>query len=293
MKQYVVPLICAALAACTGGDKAPEGQVAATVDGKEVTVSEVRAELGPLAGDPRAAAARQPDALQTVVNRKLLADAAVDRGLDKTPEGAMLLQKAHELALIQLLQDSLVRAVPKVGAAQAADYVRDNPALFAQRRIILLEQLAVPDATPPLVERVRKLPTIDAVAQLLQGERIAFRRGNDALDPLTLQPDMLRDILANGQKGVFVTPLPQGGAQVSRIAGFRDAPLAGEEANRAALAVLSQRQTGDQLRRQFEGIIADGQKDVKVNAAFRPRATASAPATAPATASGPAQGAGR
>jgi EpsD family peptidyl-prolyl cis-trans isomerase len=272
MNRIAVLLIsCAALAACNkdGGAK-PEGQVAATVDGKEVTTSEVRLELGSLAGDPQAVAQQQPAALRAVVNRKLLADAAEEKGLDKSPEGAMVLQKARELALIQLLQNSIVKSVPKVTADQASEYVRNNPNLFAQRRVILLDQLQVPQIPPAVIQQMRPLKTIEDVAKLLDDNKIPYRRGNGAIDPLAIDPQVLKQILANGENEVFVAPAQQG-VQVARITGYRDAPLAGNEAQQAATAVLSQRQTVGQVRQQFEGIIKNGQKDVKINDAYKPK----------------------
>lgn len=272
-RSVVLLLSCVALAACNKNDSAkPEGQVAATVDGKEVTTSEVRMELGGLAGDPQAAAAQQPAALRAVINRKLLADAALEKGLDKSPEGAMMLQKARELALIQLLQNSVVKSVPKVSADQASEYVRNNPNLFEQRRLILLDQLQVPEVSPQVVEKMRPLKTIEEVAKLLDDNKVQYRRGNGALDPLAIDPKALKQILATGESEVFVAPGPQG-VQVARITGYRDAPLSGAEAQRAAMAVLSQQQIGGQVRQQFEGIINAGQKNVKVNDAYKPKAT--------------------
>ncbi len=272
-RSVVLLLSCVALAACNKNDSAkPEGQVAATVDGKEVTASEVRLELGSLAGDAQAAAAQQPAALRAVINRKLLADAALEKGLDKSPEGAMVLQKARELALIQLLQNSVVKSVPKVSADQASEYVRNNPNLFAQRRVILLDQLQVPQVPPAVLEKMRPLKTIEEVAKLLDDNKIPYRRGSGALDPLGLDPKALKQILATGESEVFVAPGPQG-VQVARITGYRDAPLTGAEAQQAAMAVLSQQQVAGQVRQQFEGIINAGQKNVKVNDAYKPKAT--------------------
>ncbi|KQT34685.1 hypothetical protein ASG29_00510 [Sphingomonas sp. Leaf412] len=277
-------LACVALAACgKGGDAAPEGQVAATVDGKEITASEVRMELGQAGADPQLAAQQQPAALRAVVNRKLLADAAVDKGLDKTPEGAMMLQKARELALIQMLQGSIARGVPKVGPGQATDYVRDNPQLFAQRRVILLDQIQAPQVPPAILKQMAPIETMEGIVALLEANKIPFRRGNGAIDPLQIDPKALKSITDLGEGKVFVTPGPQG-IQIGRITGYKDAPLTGEEAQRAALAVLGQQQTVGQVRSQFDTIIKDGQKDVKINAAYEPKGGKPTKTPAPADA---------
>lgn len=285
-RSAILLLACTALVACNSqGGGAPEGQVAATVDGKEITASEVRMELGQIAADPQLAATQQPAALRAVVNRKLLADAAEEKGLDKTPEGAMMLQKARELALIQMLQGSIARAVPKVSPGQATDYVRDHPELFGQRRVALLEQVQVQQITPAVVKQMEPIETMDGIVALLESNKIPFRRGNGALDPLQVEPEIYKKVVALGENKVFITPAGSG-VQISRITGYKDAPLTGEDAQRAAQAVLSQRQTVGQVRSQFDSIIKEGQKDVKINAAFQPKAPTKTPApkAAPAAA---------
>src|SRR5688500_6823890 len=77
------------LAACDRG-KEPSGQVVATVDGQEVTIRELRAELGNLSfATPAERKAGEQAALQAIVNRKLLAKASEDQKLDKSPEFAL------------------------------------------------------------------------------------------------------------------------------------------------------------------------------------------------------------
>ena len=78
------------LAGCGKGGAEPEkGQVVATINGKDVTIHELNAELQG-ANVPANISADQKKqieqaALQQVVNRRILADIARERGLDKTP----------------------------------------------------------------------------------------------------------------------------------------------------------------------------------------------------------------
>lgn len=280
-RSAILLLACAALSAC--GDKGgstPEGQVAATVNGKEITASEVRLELGQAGADPQMAAQQQPAALRAIINRRLLADAAVEKGLDKTPEGAMILQKARDLALIQMMQGTIARGAPKVGPGQATDYVRDNPQLFAQRRIMVLDQIQVPQINGAIVKQMAPIETMEGIVQLLETNKVPFRRGEGAVDPLQVEPELLKKVQALGENKVFVSPTGNG-VQVARITGYRDAPITGEEAQRAAVAVLTQRQTGGAVRSQFDSIIKDGQKNVKINPAYQAKdAKGAAPAAA-------------
>ena len=102
------------LAACHGAAQreggAPVGQVIAVVDGQEITVRNLEAELGGLApADPKARAAAQQAALQAIVSRIILADAARAQGLDKTPEFALRKQAAIDALLAQSLASKIAR----------------------------------------------------------------------------------------------------------------------------------------------------------------------------------------
>jgi EpsD family peptidyl-prolyl cis-trans isomerase len=261
-----------ALAACgkKQGD-APTGQVVATVDGKEVTASELRMELGEVARDPAQAAKQQPAALQTLINRRLLAEAAEERGLDKTPEGVMALQKARELALIQMMENSIVKQAPKVGVDQAKSYANDNPAFFSQRRLVSVDQIVVPQIQPALLKQLQPLNTLEQIVTLLNASKTQYRTGTNLIDPVTADPRAASQILAMSAGSVFLTPVGQG-VQVSRINGFKNAPLTGDEATNAALAVLGQQQMMGQVRQQFEQILKAGQPKVKVNASYQNKA---------------------
>ena len=88
--RNAAPIACLALVAChipgMKDNKAPTGQVVATVDGQEVTISDLRAELAnaPKAQDPKIAKAMEMGALQEIVARKILAKAAHDAGMITT-----------------------------------------------------------------------------------------------------------------------------------------------------------------------------------------------------------------
>lgn len=260
-----------ALVACGDKDqsttKAPTGQVAATAAGKEITSSEVRLELGAGGSDPAVVASQQPAALRAVINRKLLAAAAVERGLDKTPIAAMVMDKARDLALISVMQQAIEAQVPKVSPEEAANYVRDNPTAFSQRRLVALEQLVVPQVSPALIKQMEPLNTLEEIIALLEKNKVAFRRGQNAIDPLAIEPEAARKIAQLNVGSVFVTPAGNG-ATVSRIREVASQPLTGDEAIKAATSVLMARRVNGQIRDQFEAIIKNGQSTVKINDAY-------------------------
>ncbi|WP_298669346.1 peptidyl-prolyl cis-trans isomerase [uncultured Sphingomonas sp.] len=279
--SITVLFACAALAGCGKGaanGAPPTGQVAATVDGKEITASEVRLELGPLAGDPSASERAQPAALQSIVNRKILADAAVERGLDKTPAAAILLQKARDMALIQLLEQSVRANLPKVSPDEAAAYVRDNPQAFAQRQLVSVDQVIVGPVKPELVQQLGPLKTMEEITALLDKNNIEYRRSAAVIDPMTIPPEAAKQIADLKINDVFILP-NNGGVMVARIRERQSQPFSGNEANQIATQILTNQRAQNIVREQFAQIIKQGEAKVNINPQYKPQA---APAAAKA-----------
>ena len=104
---------CVSLAACnnpskTVHGKGPAGQVVAKVDGQEITLRELRAELGGATfSDAKVRKAAESQALQAIIRRRLLVKAAQERGLDKTPDFELQKERALDAALLAELQNSI------------------------------------------------------------------------------------------------------------------------------------------------------------------------------------------
>ena len=264
---------CIILAGCHkggSGGAAPTGQVAATVDGKEITTSEVRYELGPLASDPQASNRAQPAALQSIINRRILADAAVERGLDKAPTAAVALEKARDLGLIQLLEQNIRSTLPKVSADEAAAFVRDNPLAFAQRQLVSVDQIIVPKVTQEVVKEMGPLKTLPEIIALLDKNKLSYRRGATVIDPLTLPPTAAKQINDLKIGDVFV--LPNGAAaMVAQIRERQSQPITGDDATQIATQLLGNQRAQNMVRQQFAQIIAKAQSKVKINAEFQPK----------------------
>lgn len=263
------------LAACGKGESsAPTGQVAATAAGHEITTSQLRTEIGTQVSG-RNALSQQPAALQAIINRKLLAEASIERGLDKSPLAAVVLDKARDLALIALLEQDIRSKAPKVSQSEANTYVQDNPLAFSQRSIHEVDQLMIPAISPALVRRMEPLTTLEQITALLEQNKVPFRTGTGSIDPLTLEPAVAGQIANLDIGSVFVTS--QGGsAQVSRIRSRTPAPITGNEASSIALRVLSERRIRGLLNDQFQAIAEAGKSTVKINPAFAPKAAAPA-----------------
>lgn len=259
-----------ALASCGKGEnkEAPKGQVVATVDGKEITASELRMELQNAPSDPNLAAAAQNAALQGLITRKLLVAEAKKRELDKSPLAAMFRARAEELALVQLLQMNIASGVPKVSDDEVKDFVSSHPATFSQRRLISVDQLLVPKIDLKVVKQMEPLKTMPEVETLLNNNKVQFVRSAAVLDTLNLNPDVATKVAAMSVDEILA--LPNGsGVQVARITSTRMEPLSGEESERIARLLLMQQRGATQVRQALEEIVRAGQSKVNVNADYQ------------------------
>lgn len=143
IKSRIVLLACVAAiglappaASAASADKktAASGktQVVAKVAGREITLTELRIEMGRLglpATDPNAERA----ALDSLLNRTLLAGAAREASLHRKPETMARMYAAQDQALADYYL-ALASQPAEPTREEIDDYVRANPTLFSQRR---------------------------------------------------------------------------------------------------------------------------------------------------------------
>lgn len=275
--SIMLPMAALVLSSC-GSDSAPSGQVAATVDGEEITVTEVNSELGGAEADnPDQQQELANRALDAIVSRTIVANQAIERGLDQTPEGAMALEKARQLALVELLQSDLRSEVPRPSDTEAEQFVTENPALFRNRKISVVEQLAVPQITTELVRQMEPIDTLSGIRELLDSNGVEYRSSVGTVDMLTLNPEMAQQISGMGVGEVYV--LPQGrGVRVNAIRSSEPYPVADDEAVELAREMLMRQRVSSQLSQTLQQMVEQGRENVDYADAFsRPQNAAPTP----------------
>jgi EpsD family peptidyl-prolyl cis-trans isomerase len=283
-KRLLIVGVCIALGACRFpgmGHKAPSGQVLATVDGQEITMRDLSAELGSaLPSDPKVRKAVEQQALQAIIDRKLIAKAAEKEGLEKTPEFALKKQRMTDALLAQSLQDKLVAAVPTPTHEEAEAYVNAHPEMFAQRKIFNIEQI---QARGPLsqaeLQSFVPLKTLDDIQAKLTADHIDYRRSVISQDAGVLDPRVV-DMLVKLPAGE-VFGLPQG--QIVEFGVVRDTkvqPFTGQSALDRATQLLRQQRTQEAVSRKMQGVITQGATKISYNPAYKPAQPAASPAKA-------------
>jgi peptidyl-prolyl cis-trans isomerase C len=265
-------------------DKAPTGQVLARVGNREITLREVRVEMGDVTvPDPKARKAAETAALNNIVGRTLLADAARDQGIDKTPDFEIQKTRAVDNALVQVLQQKLAAQVPPPTRQEAQDFVASHPDMFSERKIFLVDQIRLPrPSDPTFLKRLEPLKTMEQIETLLKSENIPYERAAGTVDALSADPKVIDQILKLPPNEVFVIP-GGSGLLVNQIHETKVIPFTGEKAIDFATKYLTRERTQLSLKKSFDQMMAGAATKVKFNKDYAPAKTQPA---APATAAG-------
>ena len=255
-----------------GGEALEKGQVVATVGGKDVTVHELNAELQG-ANLPQNLPADQKKqvengALQQVVNRKILADIARERGLDKTPMYLIQERRAEEQILVQMLQRQMSSSVKKPGSTEVSTFIAQNPNLFAERKIFTVDQIQFQTPRDPkILQKYQPLKTMDEVAAQLKADGLQFRRAPATLDVATANPALVEQVLKLPPTEIFI--IPAGQVMVAnKITDTRVVPLSGAQAQQLAASRMQQKAFEDMIKRDLEPKVKKAEGEVKYQAGF-------------------------
>ncbi|MBI3156780.1 MAG: peptidyl-prolyl cis-trans isomerase, EpsD family, partial [Burkholderiales bacterium] len=231
------------LAACGGGDKA--SQTAARVNKSEITVHQINFVLQQQRGiTPEQADAASAQILQRLVDQELAVQQAGELRLDREPRVLQMLEAARREVLARAYAERIGEGAAAPTAQEIKAYYDANPALFAQRRVYNLQEIAI-EATPEQRERLRakigELASVDAIVGYLRSESLRFS-ANQAVRPAEQLPLASVKAFAAMRPGQAVFNATPRGAQLVIVADARDQPV-GEEQARPAIEqyLLNQR----------------------------------------------------
>lgn len=271
--QFAVALAavaCVGLASCGDGGQ-PKGQVVAKVGKAEVTVLDLQGEMAGFHA-PNATVRKQAEqrALNSIIQRKLLTQAAEKLKIDKTPEFARQKERVNEALLVKTWQDQLVHAVPAPSLDEAQQFVAQNPNLYNARKRFSIQAVRFNTPNDPtLAAALKPLNTLDEVRALLTERKIAFANTTGEIDAFATDPRLVDQLLKLKPGAVFV--MPQGGAVlVGSITGVRTDPVANDLAIKHATAYLRQRRVQESVNRRFGSVVQQGLKTVKYAKGYEP-----------------------
>jgi EpsD family peptidyl-prolyl cis-trans isomerase len=286
-------LACIAMSGCGligGGGKAPKGQVVATVNGEEITITELNREMGGVSpANAQERKAMEQAALQAIISRKLVVQAAKEQKLDKTPIFAQQQAQAQEALLVGAIQRKVAATVQDPPRSDAEKFVAEHPNMFAQRRVMVVDQVIAGKFDPKLMKEFEPLKTLEEIEAVLARENIDFQRTTTVLDTLNAPQGLSETLLKLPPGEVFV--FPRGNAVfVNQIRDSRVVPFTGERAVNFAVAGLKQMRTQEALNREIESLRKAAEAKITYNDKYKPEKPK--PGAKPAAPAAPAAPAG-
>lgn len=199
--------------------KAAEDQPVAVVNGEEITLQDVDAQLAemnlPASADKKAA---RIAIVPQLVKRKLIAQEARKLGLERDPVFLAQQRRANEELLFSAYAKRALAGVPVPDAAAISRFMADNPRMFAKRQIYKLDQIQFEmPANPASLKSLESAHSLDAVAQALTSLGVKFERGNGSLDSARIPAQMLQKILSLKKGEPFIVPSPQPGRGLANV----------------------------------------------------------------------------
>lgn len=222
----IARLVCAVtaaawLSACSDSsnpDKAT--QVAAKVGDSEISVHQINQVLqrAPLPNaDKNTVQAASQQVLERLIDQQLAVDAATEDKLHRSPDVVASLEAARREVLARAYVQKITNAVTKATPEDVQAYYKENPALFAERRVYNIQEIRVPDAREVIKEldaMAQQGKPIEQVANTLRERKVPFTGGSATRAaeqlPLPLLPTLhkLRDgqsvVVAAGNGATFV-----------------------------------------------------------------------------------------
>lgn len=286
-----------ALGACGKKDASAQldkGQVIATVDGKDITIHELNAELQGIqlpTGEARKII--EQNALQQIINRRILSDLARERGLDKTPAYLLQERRADDQILVEMLQRSIASTIPQPTKSEAQKFMDDNPEMFAQRKIFTVDQIQFElPADEAKLKAFQPLKTMEEVQAKLDADHLQYKRAPGQMDALRMPPQLLQQILKLPAGEVFIIPVPGRPILVAnKIVETKVVPFTGDQALAVAMQQVQMRKLNDLANKELEGKVKAARDAVKYQPGYgpaKPVAPTPAASGSPAASASPA-----
>jgi EpsD family peptidyl-prolyl cis-trans isomerase len=265
------------LAACGEKKDKPASQTAAKVNKAEITVHQINAVLQQQRGlKPEQTDEASRRALERLIDQELAVQKAAEMKVDRDASVVQAIEAARRDIVARAYIEKIGEGVTKPTPDDIKKYYDDHPALFKERRVYQLQELAI-EAPAAQIEELRKrlaaAKTVNDFVEYLKTNNIKFAatqavRGAEQL-PMTVLPALAK--LKDGQALLNVTPR---GAQVVVLAGTRSQPVDEERARKAIEQFL--------LNERKRKLVADDLQALRASAsiAFVGKFAASAPVAA-------------
>lgn len=281
LRSASIIALTSAVLLVTACQKKAEGQVVAIVNGEEITLTELNAEIADLnvpANADKEAVRNQ--VLQRMVDRRLLVQAAKEAGLDRDPQFLTQQRRMEEQLLVSMYGKKTMDSIRVPDQTAIDKYISTHPTQFADRKRFKLDQLQIDvPADPTRLKELESAHSLAEVATRLTAMGIAFQRGTGTLDSAGVAPEMLQRLQSLPPGEPFIVPR-NGKLVINAITAVESVTVSPEQARPIAAQAIR----NEELNKIGEQRLKEAKAKAKIE--FQPgyeaKANAAKPAALPA-----------
>ncbi len=206
----------------------PASQTAAKVNKEEITVHQINYVLQQQRGlAPEQAASASKQVLERLVDQELALQKAQDQKLDRDPRVVQQLEASRREIIARAYVEKIAAGAPKPSPAEIKAYYDAHPALFKERRVYNLQELAIqakPEQVDALQAQLTSSKDLPAFIEYLKANDFKYG-ANQAVRAAEQLPLNAVDKFAQMKDGQTTFTRTPTGAQVVILAGSRSQPV--------------------------------------------------------------------
>lgn len=246
------------LAACGGGDKKDKAsQTAAKVNKEEITVHQINFVLQRQQGlKPEQAETASKQVLERLIEQELAVQKAEDLKLDRDPRVVQQIEAAKREIVARAYVERLGESAAKPTAEEVSKYYNEKPALFKERRIYSLQELAIeakPEQIPEIRAKLQAAKNLAEFAEYLKASDIRFA-ANQAVRAAEQLPLASLDAIARMKDGDSAVTAAPNGLQVLFLVGSRSQPVDEARARPAIEQFLSNQRKSELVVKEMKAM---------------------------------------
>ena len=260
-KFIVAAAVALTVTAC---NKKAEGQTVAIVNGEEITAAELNADLAG-AKIPTGMTKEQARSriLQTIIDRRLLAQQAKKDGIDKSPEYLNRQRKLNEDLLINMMASRQIDTAQLPSNQEIQKFEAGRPEMFEKREQWELDQLRFELPTDAGVKaKIAAADTLEGVAKVLTDANITFNRQKNRLDTAIIPHDLYGRLATMKPGEPFMVPVGNL-AVVSVVTSRQPNPTSAEQARPVAVAAMRRTQATKLVQDRLKALRQQAKIDYK------------------------------
>jgi len=286
-------LAVTALGCSKKDDQKPATQVAARVNGDEITVHQINNVLARTPNIPPEAVPQvKREILNRLIDQQIARQQAGEKKLDRTPNIVQTIEAMKTDILARAYLEQVAAAQAQVTPEEVKKYYNEHPQLFAQRRVFQVEEIALrrqEGLAAALTEQAQKTRSIQGIAAWLRSKNIHFAQNERFIASEEIPLSMLAKVHATKEGDIQISETPEA-VSAFRVVSSRAAPI--EEAAAAAriqqflfnqrggeAVAKEMKRLKESAKVEYVGEFAEGAQPKAAKAAPAPTA---APATAAA-----------